>query len=881
MKAALCLVFLHCAGALASTTAPIPRVNAEASGQGSVGVVDGNVDIHVGVTFADIDRVLKARDREYEQRLQELTAKVNALADQDRSRKADAISEEVVRHVLSVLQAQKVPQTQWPRKLTDLTHGYAISRSRLRALRARDHGTQRLLAEALESKDPRLADKLLEEAAGSALEQANRAKHAAAQFSRDAAEMDVCRASLAMLNLDPKGAATQLETAFNLRADDADIAAVSWLLQAGDLLLHAGDSGNAIRLYRRALTASSDSVTRGPTNTEWRRISAAAGESLGMALVEGRYLDEAIAHLEESLRIRSALVVGNPSDSVSRRELLRSHRSLADALLVAHKVPEAARHLDAAMEIAVALVAVEPTKPLWQRDLLIVSEDMEETRQKLGLDADRALRVATGAIGFANQILASDPSNTQWRVNAALAQEMIAFIGTDRGNLDDAAKAQQEALRVYEALDSEDPDKSNWRPDLLRVHTNSGLVLMKQGRTSEAVTQWTLGLRLAQDLLARDPAAARWKFELSRLHQKVGDALWKLGTINEALDEYRTAEALLNQLVAMDPAMAKWQEALWQNDVNVGERYAVQNSNAEALERFQKALSRVRNLADRAPADVDWQLDLLESLERMGDIYRQVGKRAEALTSFNEAAQIAHRFTLVKDSGNYWRCHLEYISSAIGKIQAEQGHYDLAARQYNRAIRVATELVADEPADDRWQQKLSRAWRQMGNLNMRRGNRKQALEDYQNSSLVAKRLLDSHPDDILTLNTALLGVWLIRHTHTGNEDDRNLLRRGIDASDRLRAIGTLTDKERSEYVRRIDSVLADWPNPESRRTSAGNWAEHAVNAIWTQLTSGIASLRNPARTTRVLETRSLKGRLYAKIGEGGRAGLCAEQAAHR
>jgi len=61
MKTFLFVLFTCCAAALANATTPTSRVTAEASGQGSVGVVDGNVSIQNGLTLKDIDPVQARR----------------------------------------------------------------------------------------------------------------------------------------------------------------------------------------------------------------------------------------------------------------------------------------------------------------------------------------------------------------------------------------------------------------------------------------------------------------------------------------------------------------------------------------------------------------------------------------------------------------------------------------------------------------------------------------------------------------------------------------------------------------------------------------------------------------------------------------------------
>jgi tetratricopeptide (TPR) repeat protein len=285
------------------------------------------------------------------------------------------------------------------------------------------------------------------------------------------------------------------------------------------------------RVYRSPLVLYADNVAHCPGN-------AFAECNLGAVLDSAGRAPEAIAHLEEALRLRPDYPVAQDN--------------LGNALLHAGRVDEAIVHYRAALRLDPGLAEAEDNLgTAWLRhgDLSAAVASYEEA---LRLDPGRVeahnnlanILAQQGrlpeAIGHYEAALALDPDYAEADNNLgnALARQ---------GRLPEAILRYREALRLQpayaeahfnlgnalessggqpQALD-EFAQALEARPDYLSARENLGNALVREGRPAEGAKEYEAVLRLA-------PARAV-------THYNLGNALLRLGRRPEAVAQFQEA----------------------------------------------------------------------------------------------------------------------------------------------------------------------------------------------------------------------------------------------------------------------------------------------------------------------------------------------------
>jgi tetratricopeptide (TPR) repeat protein len=164
--------------------------------------------------------------------------------------------------------------------------------------------------------------------------------------------------------------------------------------------------------------------------------------NLGVECGRAGRLQEAIAHLEEAVRIKP--------------DYVEAHNSLGRSLMLVGKLNEAIGHLEQALRI----------KP-----------DLAEAHYNLGGALGQAGRMQE-AIGHYEQALRIKPDWAKAHYDLGVALERA-------GRMQEAIGHYEQALRL--------------KPDLAEAHNNLGAILFQLGKVQEAIRHWEQALRIKPD----------------------------------------------------------------------------------------------------------------------------------------------------------------------------------------------------------------------------------------------------------------------------------------------------------------------------------------------------------------------------------------------
>jgi tetratricopeptide (TPR) repeat protein len=320
------------------------------------------------------------------------------------------------------------------------------------------------------------------------------------------------------------------------------------------------------RVWSDEVTLWEDCVAKSPTK-------ARAHNNLGVALVRGRKLEQAIRHYNEALR--------------SKPDYADAHSNLGHALVRQGNTKQAIEHYLKALEIepnfanahinlASALQMQENLEQAIHHYSLALrlKPHSAEAHNGLGTILDKQGR-AKEAIYHYSVALRLNPDYADAHNNLGVALEK-------QGRVDEAVSHYSAALHL--------------KPDYAEAHNNLGSVLEKKGRITEAINHYR--------------AAVRAEPDSAKSYNKLGAALEREGKAEEAMRHYSEAlrikpdyakahynlGSVLLRKQRFEEAISHLYEALkiepgyWQAHFNLGVALSRQGKPEEATFHFSEVL---------------------------------------------------------------------------------------------------------------------------------------------------------------------------------------------------------------------------------------------------------------------------------------------------
>ena len=245
-----------------------------------------------------------------------------------------------------------------------------------------------------------------------------------------------------------------------------------------------------------------------------------AHNNLGSALLAQGRVQEAIAHWEQSLRLKP--------------DCVEAHSNLGFALSLMGRLREAAWHYEQAAGIKPENAEARDNLGNALLRLGKVQEAIRQYEQALRLKPTYAephydLGIALQQMGRVQEAMKHYERAVQLNPDFAEAHNNLGIALKDVGKVPEAIEHYEEALRI--------------KPDYAEAHYNWGIALVQLGRIQEAVRHWELALQIQPDY----PEA----------HYNLGVALEQAGRVQEAIGHYE-------QALRIRPGMAKARDRLAQ-----------------------------------------------------------------------------------------------------------------------------------------------------------------------------------------------------------------------------------------------------------------------------------------------------------------------------
>jgi adenylate cyclase len=285
--------------------------------------------------------------------------------------------------------------------------------------------------------------------------------------------------------------------AYHYDRGEDDAPAVKWLVRAADRAKGLFANGEALTLYRSALTRIREGAPE---------LAAGILERIGdVQLLSGRYDDALGSFAAARQRHPSAPVLS----ARMRRKAAAAYLLKSDYASAAGALADARAALGGARDLEAAQIELQAGQLSWRRG------DYAGARQALG-----------AAVESATLLVETDVDAESVLAEGLKQLGNVSFLA---GRRDDAERHYRDSLEIY--------DRRGDTIGLANVHSNLGVVYRRMGRWDDALRE--LGASLA-------------------LRERIGDP-WGIGTTHNNIGEvHRTRGELVPAIEAYERALAVW-----------------------------------------------------------------------------------------------------------------------------------------------------------------------------------------------------------------------------------------------------------------------------------------------------------------------------------
>lgn len=314
------------------------------------------------------------------------------------------------------------------------------------------------------------------------------------------------------------------------------------------------------------------------------------------------------------------------------------------------------------------------------------------------------------------RILEMSPESVEVEIAVAENEEKLSTALTKLSRYEDAKKAQQEALGIYETLAaeaSESPDKSAER--LASAHNNLGVILTAEGRYHEASEEFGRALAGLGD-------------RMSAIRPTI---LSNRGRVLLLLGEYEKARDVLKEAAAdLEPSGSTGSLTDAAIHLNLGLTHLQLAEYAEAEAALRSSREIYGRLVETYSSRID-RINALHADSALADCLTRQGRLEEAEQIFSTAAEDAEAFAQDRSNDDAQRIYSE-ICNNYGLCLNQAGRFAEADPWYRRfaeiqAVRYEETGTAESAAS------LALAWYNIAENAFKAGDQSTTKEFFEKS----------------------------------------------------------------------------------------------------------------------------------------------------
>ncbi|MBL8892457.1 MAG: protein kinase [Planctomycetaceae bacterium] len=342
--------------------------------------------------------------------------------------------------------------------------------------------------------------------------------------------------------------------------------------------------------------------------------------------------------------------------------------------------------------------------------------------------------------------LQADPHTTKESLDRlAVAACFLGKLTDEIGDKQNAIKAYEQSLAIYERMVREYPTVNLLQRNLADCHFLIGSLWQKTGKPAEAFNAYKQALEIRQRLVSEHPTVTEFQRDLATSYNHNGILLAATGQPAEAVSAYRQALEIQKRLANEHPAQTEFRLGL----ANIHNNHAFllhsMGKLVDALKVYEQALEIRQRLVQESPADTELKITMAASLGNIGILYDETGQPAAALTAFEQAMEIQKQLVSEHPSVTDFQRELVRSHLNLGRHLDLTGKPSAALESFQQGLVIGDRLARENPTVTGFQSLLATSHNSIGNLLYAQKEIEGAFTAYTQALAIQKRLADENP----------------------------------------------------------------------------------------------------------------------------------------
>jgi tetratricopeptide (TPR) repeat protein len=440
-----------------------------------------------------------------------------------------------------------------------------------------------------------------------------------------------------------------------------------------------------------------------PGHIVCRQDLANCYEKFGDMLVGNNRLDHGLANYQKALTIRQMLVTQAPENPERSLDLASSLARMGRAFLLEHRLSDSLKFYEMACSTDDRSANREPENPRWMMELaidrgwvgeiLLLLNRYDEAADAFALIGDtlklsaslgnsdldwlvelaanvddaaglivtkkpeQALRIFSAAKDLRQQLVASNPGNTNFNRDLAIDLVNIASLLLASNEAQEAEGVCQETVDILNSINAAVDDGSKAQLALGRILEAYGLAAQQSHRDDEALNHFIQSAAILKRAHAKLPADFGVTQLLCRVLSRSGSLLIADRRYADALDAYEQAHKMLSAAYQTDPTDPSVGTELVVDLEAIGYVFAAQKMLSPALSYYKAAGATLSALRKLYPESHELDETFAGTELALGKLLREHGESTDARTAFEQCSEILFHLSEtghLDDQGANW-----------------------------------------------------------------------------------------------------------------------------------------------------------------------------------------------------------------------------------
>jgi tetratricopeptide (TPR) repeat protein len=290
-------------------------------------------------------------------------------------------------------------------------------------------------------------------------------------------------------------------------------------------------------------------------------------------------------------------------------------------------------------------------------------------------------------------LLQQRPEDCVLRQALANVYSGLAGLHDAGGQTEEAIKAYQTALDLWEQLVHEDTGNLDYRAGLTQTCNVLGRVYRRQVRFPQALQAFRQACSVWDDMVEEELTASS-RSVLAESRFQLGFQLNLMGQADEAIIAHDAGRVAWERLVQEVPGNRQWRHKLASSWWYLGELYREGHSQAEAIRCWRQTYEHCKTLLDGQPDKLDHKLSVALCCHRLMRGQATDPYYREAVQLFEQVAE-GQAEQLAQNPGNApWRAALAESYRLLAECHQKAGQTAQAARAEHQLVLVLDAVMS-------------------------------------------------------------------------------------------------------------------------------------------------------------------------------------------